>query len=262
MHDARRSFCTLTPWFLSPYRTVLISTLTGEALYRFLLSQAETPPTFHIHCRGEHNETRTRFVSKTDYQGRQYTETEQYTETVTDFDFRIKQPVSPRATQWTVADEEPAYRGRMSREVGLPDETTKTDRSTMKRFKAWRAERQRRGLPPWVGPNDDASFPTSAVQRSYSMNVLKSSWTLRQWADDYCQSRNIFKEFVYEKVRTDLFRPIGMILSEALVGRMDCFRSSTDGTLAHLSRQFEPSSNQRVTMVITSMLVSSRGTGP
>lgn len=236
--------------------------MTGEALYRFLLSQAETPPTFLIHCRGTHNETRSRLVTKTDAQGRQHTETEYYTETVTDFDFKIKQPVPPRATQWTVADEEPAYRGRMSREVGVPGDTTKADRSTMKRFKAWRVERQNRGMPPWVGPNDDASFGTSAVERSYSMNVLKSSWTLRQWADDYCQSRNIFKEFVYEKVRTDLLRPTRQILSEALVGCMDCFRSSTDGTSPHLSRQFEPPSNQRITMVITSKLVSSRGTGP
>lgn len=185
--------------------------ITGEALYRFLLSQAETPPTFHIHCRGTHDETRTRFVNRTDAQGRQYTETEYYTETVTDFDFKIMQPVPPRATQWTVADEEPAYRGGMSREVGLPGDTTKADRSTMKRFKAWRVEREKRGLPPWVGPNDvtfdgGTSFQTSAVQRSHSMDVLKSSWTLRQWADDYCQSRNIFKEFVYEKVRADLFQ--------------------------------------------------------
>jgi hypothetical protein len=100
----------------------------------------------------------------------------------------------------------------MSREVGLPGDTAKADRSTMKRFKAWQVERQKRGLPPWVGPNDDAAFRdapfrTSAVQRSHSMNALRSSWTLRQWADDYCQSRNIFKEFVYEKVRPDLFRP-------------------------------------------------------
>jgi hypothetical protein len=176
----------------------IISTLTGEALYRFLLSQAETPPTFHVHCRGTHNETRSRLVTKTDAQGNQYTETEYYTETVTDFDFKIRHPVPPRATQWTVADDEPSYRGCMSREVGLPGDTTKADRSTMKRFKAWRVERHRRGLPPWVGPNDDASSQTSALQ---------SSWTLRQWADDYCQSQNILKEFVYEKVRPDLFRP-------------------------------------------------------
>jgi hypothetical protein len=184
--------------------------------------------------------------------------------TVTDFEFKIEQSVPPCAAQWTVADEEPAYRGRMSREVGLPGDgdITKADRSTIKRFKAWRAVRQRRGLPPWVGPDDDVPSRTSAVQRSHSMNVLKSSWTLRQWADDYCQSRKIFKEFVYEKVRTDLFRPARLKLNEALVGGMDCFRSSTDGTSPHWSRQFEASSNQRVIMVIASKLVSSRSTGP
>lgn len=173
-----------------------------------MLSQAVTPPTFLIHCRGTHDETHTRFVSRTDPQGRQFTETETYTETVTDFDFKIEQPVPSRPIQWTVADEEPAYRGRMNREVGLPGDTIKADRSTMKQFKAWRVERHKRGLPPWVGPIDTSdgatSFRTSAV---HSMDVLKSSWTLRQWADDYCQSRSIFKEFVYEKVGADLLRP-------------------------------------------------------
>lgn len=239
---------------------VFCPTLTGEALYRFLLSQAVTPPTFLIHCRGTHNETRTRFVSRTDPQGRQSTETETYTETVTDFDFKIKQPVPPRPTQWTVADEEPAYRGRMSREVGLPGDTTKADRSTMKQFKAWRVERHKRGLPPWVGPNDTfdgaTSFRTSAV---HSMDVLKSSWTLRQWADDYCQSRNIFKEFVYEKVGADLLRPTRLDTHWSAAW---CFRSPTDGTFPLLSRQFEPSFNQRILMVIVLKLVSSRSKGP
>ncbi|KAG8219789.1 hypothetical protein J3R82DRAFT_761 [Butyriboletus roseoflavus] len=31
-------------------------------------------------------------------------------------------------------------------------------------------------------------------------SVLKSSWTLRQWADDYCSSKKFFKEFEYHKV--------------------------------------------------------------
>jgi hypothetical protein len=182
--------------------------VTGEALYRFLLSQAETPPTFLIRCRGTHDETHTRFVNKTDSQGRRYTDTESYTETITDFDFTIEQPVPPRATQWTVADEEPAYRGRMGREVGLPGDTTKADGDSKKRFKAWRVERHKRGLPPWAGPGEErrqgaTSFQAGVVRSS---DVLKSSWTLRQWADDYCQSRKIFKEFVYEKVRLDSFR--------------------------------------------------------
>jgi len=119
----------------------------------------------------------------------------------------------------------------MSREVGLPGDTARADRSTMKRFKAWRVERQKRGLPPGVGPDDDASFRTSAAERPNSMDVLKSSWTLRQWADDYCRSRNIFKEFVYDKVRPRFVQSdSALILSEALVGRHDCFRSSMGGT--------------------------------
>lgn len=176
--------------FSTPCFTLLISTLTGEALYRFLLSQAETPPMFFIHCRGTHTETRTRPVTRTDAQGRTYTTTETYTETVTDFDFKIRQPVPPRATQWTVADEEPAYRGCMKKEVGLPGNIAKLDDDTKKRFKAWRLERHRSGLPPWVGPNYERN----------DVGTLRSSWTLRQWADNYCQSQKIFKEFVYEKV--------------------------------------------------------------
>jgi hypothetical protein len=177
--------------FSTPCFTILISTLTGEALYRFLLSQAETPPMFFIHCRGTHTETRTRPVTRTDAQGRTYTTTETYTETITDFDFKIRQPVPPRATQWTVADEEPAYRGCMKKEVGLPGNIVELDGDTKKRFKAWRVERHRCGLPPWVGPNYERREAGS----------LRSSWTLRQWADNYCQSQKIFKEFVYEKVR-------------------------------------------------------------
>ena len=179
-----------------------IPTPSGEALYRFLLSQAETPPTFTIHCRGTHDETHTRFVNKTDSQGRRDTETESYTETVTDFDFKIEQAVLPRATQWTVPDGEPTYRGRMSREVGLPWDTIEADGDTKKRFKAWRVERHRRGLPPWVGPDDDRRKGLTSF-RAGSTGALKSSWTLRQWADNYCQSRKIFKEFVFEKVRAE-----------------------------------------------------------
>jgi len=172
---------------------------TGEALYRFLLSQAEAPPTFLVYCHGTHTETRSRLVERTDSRGRRHTDTEWYTETVTDFDFKIECQVPPRATQWTVGDEEPAYRGRMYREVGPPGGTTKADRSTTNQFKAWLAERRMRGLPPWVGTQNDR--PLRSATYWTGADVLKSSWTLRQWADNYCQSRKIFKEFVYEKVR-------------------------------------------------------------
>jgi hypothetical protein len=138
--------------------------------------------------------------------GRKYTDTEHYTETVTDFDFMIEHPVPPRATHWTVGDEVPAYRGHMMREAGPPGGATKADNDTKKTFKSWLVERRKHGLPPWMGPQGDkpvgsADFQRGVVQQPRSADVLKSSWTLRQWADDYCQSRKVFKEFIYEKVR-------------------------------------------------------------
>ena len=173
---------------------------TGEALYRFLLSQAEIPPTLFIHCRGSHKETRPHEVERTDSQGRRYTETENRTETITDFDFTIEHQVPPRAIQWTVGDEEPAYRGLLSREVGPPGETTKADSGRINSFLVWLEQRHSRGLPPWVAQERHANFPIGADVQPRRVDVLRSSWTLRQWVDDYCQSRKIFKEFVYKKV--------------------------------------------------------------
>jgi hypothetical protein len=169
--------------------------ITGEALYRFLLSQAETPPTFLVHCRGTHKESRPSQVERTDSQGRRYTETEYQTETVTDFDFNIEHQIPPRSVEWTVGDGEPAYRGRMSKEVGPPGQTTKVDHAMINSFEAWVNERRSRGIPPWVAKEQLANLPGGAVD-----NASRSSWTLRQWADDYCQSGMIFKEFVYRKV--------------------------------------------------------------
>lgn len=189
-----------------------------------MLSQAEAPPTFLVHCHGTHDETHSRLVQRTDSRGRQHTDTEWYTETITDFDFKIECQVPPRATQWTVGDEEPAYRGRMYREVGPPGGTTKADRGTTKQFKAWLAERPKRGLPPWVG---SATYWADAAQHPRNADVLKSSWTLRQWADDYCRSRKIFKEFVYEKVRVSTrpfcSRPLGAELGSTRPLMKICF---------------------------------------
>jgi len=172
----------------------------GEALYRFLLSQAETPPTFLIHCRGTHEESRPHHVEKTDKKGRRYTDTEYRTETVTDFDFMIEHQIPSRATQWVVRDDEPAYRGRMSKEVGPPGQTVKADHDTIKSFGTWVRERRLRGLPPWVAKKrQPANSPVGTAEQAPLVGVSQSSWTLRQWADDYCQSQMIFKEFVYKK---------------------------------------------------------------
>jgi hypothetical protein len=185
-----RSYCAATYAFGT----------TGEALYRFLLSQAETPPTFHIHCRGTHEERHPYHVEKKDAQGRRYTDTEYRTETVTDFDFMIEHQIPSRATQWTVGDSDPAYRGHMSKELGPPGQTIKADHDTIKSFGTWAKERRLRGLPPWIAKGRLANTQVGAVEQAPLVDFSQSSWTLRQWADDYCQSQMIFKEFVYRKV--------------------------------------------------------------
>ncbi|KAI0052875.1 hypothetical protein FA95DRAFT_1170490 [Auriscalpium vulgare] len=174
----------------------------GEALYRFLLSQARTPPTYIVHIQGVHVERRSRLVTTKDRHGHSRTETEYYNETVTDFDFKIdlSQHVPSYATQWTVGDDEPTYRGKMKCEIGLPGATRKPEKAEARVFDSWQLERVKRGLPPWIGLQQSIVHGDNRVAMQERHEVLKSSWTLRQWADDYCGSNKVFKEFVYEKV--------------------------------------------------------------
>ncbi|KAF8757677.1 hypothetical protein RHS01_03650 [Rhizoctonia solani] len=147
----------------------------GEALYQFILSRAKAPPKFILKCRGTHPEERTRYVTRTkNIDGRTVTQTERqtYTETIVDFDFAID--VSQHFQQhppvlWTVPDDEPAYRGRMKREV-----LTDTGR--------YQSDSPRR-----ITPSDEA-MPD------------RSELTLRQWADRYCTSNKSMKSFKFRKV--------------------------------------------------------------
>ncbi len=125
------------------------------------------------------------------------------TETVTDFDFRIDltHNLLP-VTHWTVADTEPAYRGKMVREVDAQDglsfrkraATSKED-EVIDHLRKYRVEN---GLPPWV----QAEESVMVMEDQPIGPVYKSSRTVRQWADDYCASDKLLKEFMYEKVRT------------------------------------------------------------
>lgn len=186
---------------------------TGEALYRFLLSQAEICPSHRLHCRGTHSETRQRWITERDSQGRTRSRQESYSETVVDFDFCID--ISPynsagnRASvpvHWSVADNEPAYRGKMVRECeGLrsSDEWSqtrcKTTREQVKQYKNWVERRANLGFPPWVREEDmDNGLVDPSLLPHF--NGLRSSKTIREWADDYCASPKYMKEFVYEKV--------------------------------------------------------------
>jgi hypothetical protein len=187
--------------------------MKGEALYRFLLSQAMVPPKFTVRCRGTHTEVKTRTVTHTGnnqhngsgngwtitYNGGQ-TKTETYTETVVDFDFSIdisQYLMTP--VNWTVSDNEPAYRGKMVRETEVQDGFTlnrrQTTRKEKKAAKKWREFKEQSGYPPWV-QGDDLSGP----QRVPNDLVVRSSRTFREWADEYCASDKMLKEFVFEKV--------------------------------------------------------------
>ena len=164
-----------------------------------------TPPKFAVRCRGTHSEVRTRTVTHMGSRhdgnnNRTHTKTETYTETVVDFDFSIdisQYLLSP--VNWTVADDEPAYRGKMVREVEVQDGFTlnrhSTTRKENKAAHRWRESREQSGYPPWV-QGDGLGAP----QRQPDERAIRSSRTFRQWADEYCESDKLLKEFVFEKV--------------------------------------------------------------
>lgn len=197
--------CVL-PKVINKILALLIKSTLGEALYRFLLSQATTSPSHRISCRGTHTEVRQRWVTGRDNDGRSQSRQETYTETVTDFDFCFdivpNGPVTP--VQWSVADDEPAYRGLMVREF---ESSTGTGRQVAKRkeiksYKEWEERRKNLGLPPWVSRDDNITDGSSV-----HLDGLRSSKTLRQWADDYCASPKYLKEFVYKKVLFHIYSP-------------------------------------------------------
>ena len=71
-------------------------------------------------------------------------------------------------------------------------------RKESKLGKARQQERRDRGLPPWASLESEGRGPAGAeIQHT---KVLKSSQTLREWADEYCASDKVLKEFTYEKV--------------------------------------------------------------
>jgi hypothetical protein len=181
----------------------------GEALYRFLLAQSQKRPSQRLHCHGSHTETRNRWVTERDSNGRSRHRQESYTETVVDFDFCIDitsdMPVKHEPVHWSVGDDEPAYRGKMVREYGpIPSVQTGLRRHLASRketnsYKKWVNRRDGLGLPPWVREEDGDR--TSLLEGSTVNlgNPLRSSKTLRQWADEYCESPKYLKEFTYEK---------------------------------------------------------------
>ncbi|KAG5647959.1 hypothetical protein DXG03_006993 [Asterophora parasitica] len=143
----------------------------------------------HLNEDGDHLETRTRQVARTVNDRTEY-HTETYTVTVQDFNFSIDLTglVARGPVHWSFADSEPAYRGLMVRQVQAPEGRRKATKEETESFKAWEYQRAEKGYPPWASRDGNQN-----------LDVLQSSQTLRQWADEYCSSPKHLKEFVYEK---------------------------------------------------------------
>lgn len=107
---------------------------------------------------------------------------------------------------WSVSDDEPAYRGKMVREYEGSSSATHTEslrqkatRKQLKNYKGWATHRSRAGLPPWIR-QEEVERGLMDISALSQMDGLKSSKSIRQWADEYCASPKYLKEFVYEKV--------------------------------------------------------------
>ncbi|KAI1797930.1 hypothetical protein LXA43DRAFT_877356 [Ganoderma leucocontextum] len=186
----------------------------GEALYRFLLSQSTARPEYKIHARGTHTEHKTRTVYSRDGNGNYTHRTESYSETVTDFDFYVD--LTPQIVygpaHWSLPDAEPAYRGEMYMQVdsnelvahdpeeALPSGRRKPTKEEQKAAQERKKLRKEHGLPPWVASGPESWFQQSQSDTPQCPVVLQSSKTLRQWADEYCASDKLLKEFTYTKI--------------------------------------------------------------
>ena len=157
---------------------------------------------------------------------------ESYTETVTDFEFciDINLGTTTRPTHWSVADFEPVYRGLMVHEVEESTGKRLATRAEKKAYARWLEERRARGLPPWITNMDSRADVVCDEARP-----LRSSKTLRQWADEYCASPKYLKEFVYRKVSA-------ILLSAIYVISRDFQRSHMVGISRNLRSQFAPRS--------------------
>lgn len=129
-----------------------------------------------------------------------------------DFDFYID--LTPNIVHgpvhWSLPDAEPAYRGEMVKQVdsndlvirdpemAQPSGRRKATKEDIKAAKERKAIRQACGLPPWVAVGPESWLQQQAPERAV---VLESSKSLRQWADEYCASDKLLKEFTYTKVR-------------------------------------------------------------
>ena len=104
-------------------------------------------------------------------------------------------------------DDVPTFRGKMVRECEIDSDGGDTHRrratsGETKRYLTWAEKRGDMGYPPWISEIEEENYANGSVDADSTEvpHTLRSSKTLRQWADEYCASPKYFKEFVYEKV--------------------------------------------------------------
>lgn len=70
------------------------------------------------------------------------------------------------------------------------------------RLKAWRKYLSDNGLPPWISQvdYDQGRIDRQSLRDQVFTPPLRSNMTVRAWADDYCASDKILKDFTFEKV--------------------------------------------------------------
>ena len=86
-------------------------------------------------------------------------------------------------------------------ETALPSGRRDATKEEIKAAKERKKTRQACGLPPWVAVGPESWLQQQAPERAV---VLESSKSLRQWADEYCASDKLLKEFTYTKVRSSV----------------------------------------------------------
>lgn len=95
-------------------------------------------------------------------------------------------------------DESRAFSQDLKAKTPIWRRATREERKGEKLFTKWLADS---GLPPWTSMSayDSMSGSPDAVRRPAPL-PLAPQLSVREWADDYCQSTKILKDFNFRKV--------------------------------------------------------------
>ena len=198
---------------------------SAEALQQYLLKQVETnKPVLRLRIDGSETSNATGYAylpcidrHSTHIHQRITTEQQNFLFLI---DIPLPSSVAPHPIHYSLADSEPAYRGRSTREWTNPNGTGKreyTGLSADNTYIKQRDARRARGYPPWLvdlpssAPAStafNASLPLATgaspeeineyvnQQTAIERTAWKSSQSLAQWAEEYVAATRS-KEFIF-----------------------------------------------------------------